>query len=259
MVGTMGQPIRQMNRKGIAEAKLYLSKLRAGQVDSPFPSHALSDAEYAEVLEPATGIEARSFSNRREAGHYLSERLAHFPIAEVRQNWGLWSWLGMFYFEQLVGKDENGNPQLGRNPDVAFVIDPHAGGRGDRRYFAHRLLLAYETFTLHEENAWFMLNQPVNSVGQFADRLIGKPIAFRSPGIVKLAHLLYTDPLTRNTKRGFGGGGQNQRSPGNLMRFIDVLDQLYMTYDVYGMTAEELMKLLPAEFARWLPQEQSVS
>ena len=41
------------------------------------------------------------------------------------------------------------------------------------------------------------------------------------------------------------------------MRFIDVLDQLYMTYDVYGMSAEELMKLLPAEFDRWLPGESS--
>ena len=254
MVIIMRQPIRQMNAKGIAASKAYLANLRAGQVDEPFPAHVLSDAEYAEVLEPATIIEARSFANRREAGQYLIEKLAHFPIEEVQRNCGLWSWLGMFYFNSLVDYDGNGNPDLGRNPDVAYVIDPSAEGRGDRRYFAHRLLLAYETYTLHGENAWFMLDQPVNSVGQLADRLIGKPVAFRSQGIVRLAHLLYTDPDAKSMKRGFGGGGQeNQRRPGNLMRFIDVLDQLYMTYDVYGMTAEELMKLLPAEFDRWLP------
>ena len=252
MVITMRQTIRQMNAKGIAESKSYLATLRAGQVYAPFPTHVLSDSEYAEVLEPATTIEGRAFANRREAGQYLSEKLAHFPIEEIQQNYGLWSWLGMFYFNDLVGLDPDGHPDLGSTSDVAYVLDPSAPGWGDNR---HRLLMAYETYTLHGEDAWFMLDQPVNSAGQLTNRLSGKPTIFRSRGIVKLAHLLYTDRETRNTKRGFGGGGQNQRSPGNLMRFIDVLDQLYMTYDVYGMTAEELMKLLPAEFNRWLPTE----
>lgn len=250
MVITMRQPIRQMKYKGIAESKAYLAALRSGQVDALFPAQVLSDPEYAEVLEPATSIEARSFADRRSAGQYLSERLAHFPIEDVQQNYGLWSWLGMFYFNNLVNRDANGHPDLGRDSDAAYVLDPAAPGWGDNR---HRLLMAYETYTLHGENAWFILDQPANSAGQLTNRLSGKPTIFRAQGIVKLAHLLYTDPLTRNTKRGFGGGGQNQRSPGNLMRFIDILDQLYMTYDVYGMTAEELMKLLPAEFDRWIP------
>ena len=250
MVITMRQPIRQMNAKGITESKSYLATLRAGQVAAPFPNHVLTDTEYSDVLEPATSIEARSFADRRQAGQYLSEKLAHFPIEEVQQNYGLWSWLGIFYFNNLVNRDDSGNPDLGRDSDAAYVLDPATPGWGDNR---HRLLMAYETYTLHGENAWFMLDQPVNSAGQLTNRLSGKPTIFRSRGIVKLAHLLYADPLTRSTKRGFGGGGQNQRSPGNLMRFIDVLDQLYMTYDVYGMTAEELMKLLPSEFDRWLP------
>ena len=254
MVITMRLPIRQMNHKGIAESKTYLATLRAGQVDAAFPERVLSAPEYAEVLEPATSVEARSFTNRREAGRYLSERLAYFPIEEVRQNYGLWSWLGMFFFNTLVNRDTNGHPDLGRDSDAAYVLDPATPGWGDNR---HRLLMAYETYALHGENAWFILDQPVNSAGQLTNRLSGKPTIFRSQGIVKLAHLLYTDPSTRSTKRGFGGGGQNQRSPGNLMRFIDVLDQLYMTYDVYGMTAEELMKLLPAEFDRWIPGESS--
>ncbi|MDE2940648.1 MAG: hypothetical protein OXR67_17275 [Chloroflexota bacterium] len=250
MVIIMRQPIRQMNAKGITASKAYLANLRAGQVDAPFPDYALSDAKYSDVLEPAVIIEARSFANRREAGEYLSEKLAHFPIEEVQQNYGLWSWLGMFYFNSIVNQDDSGNPDLGRDSDAAYVLDPASPGWGDNR---HRLLMAYETYTFHGEDAWFMLDQPVNSADQLTNRLSGKPTIFRSRGIVKLAHVLYTDPSTRRRKRGFGGGGQNQRSPGNLMRFIDVLDQLYMTYDVYGMTAEELMKLLPVEFDRWLP------
>lgn len=254
MTDNQPQPIRQLTPQGVTAAKEYLAALREGRGDTPFPAAILTDVPYSEPVEPAVSIAARDFANRREAGRYLKFWLGYLPASQVIGNAGLWSWLGMFYFDRLVDKDDDGCPNLGRNPDVAYVIDQAAAGRGERRHFAHRLLLAYETYTRHGENAWFMLEQPVNSVGQLADRLIGAPALFRSRGIVKLAHLLYADRATGRTKPGFGGGGrERQRSPGNLMRFIDVMDQLYMTYDVYGMTAEELLKLLPAEFDRWRP------
>lgn len=254
MTSAMRRPICQMKKPGIDESKAYLAALRAGQVDVPFPVHVLSEPDYAKVLDPAIDVEERSFANRREAGQYLQERLARLSSENIVQNYGLWSWLGMFYFNSLVNRDSHGRPDLGRDSDAAYILDPAVPGWGDNR---HRLLMAYETHVIHGENAWLILDQPVNSAGQLTNRLSGKPTIFRSQGIVKLAHLLYADPATGTTKRGFGGGGQNQRSPGNLMRFIDVLDQLYMTYDVYGMTAEELMKLLPSEFRRWLPLGKS--
>ena len=75
---------------------------------------------------------------------------------------------------------------------------------------------------------------------------------FRAAGIVDLAHRLYGDRQTRRLKPGvLGGGRDNQRPPGGIVRLLDVLNQLYMTYDVYGMKAEQLLALLPPEFDRW--------
>jgi hypothetical protein len=112
-------------------------------------------------------------------------------------------------------------------------------------------MLAYEIYTQHGENAWYMLDEPINSLRHFTDRLVGKPEAFRSKGVIRLAHTLYVNSKTRRLKEGVAAGGGNQRPIGGIVRLIDVLDQLYMTYDVYGMTPEQLLPLLPPEFDRF--------
>ncbi len=244
------QQICELTDAGIKAAREYLAKLRAGE-RAPFPYALLTDRRYAQAVAPAVSVEQRHFASRREAGAYLKDRLAPLGNAAIADNAGLWSWLGMFYFHQIVGIDAAGNPRLGRNPDVAYIIDPDETGRGARRHFAHRLLLCWEIYVRHGETAWYLLDEPVGSLGQLADRLSGAPEMFRAVGIVELAHRLYADPVTRRLKSGVLGGGQNQRPPGGIVRLLDVLNQLYMTYDVYGMTAQQLLPLLPPEFDRW--------
>lgn len=136
--------------------------------------------------------------------------------------------------------------------DVPYVIEPDSNRRGDSQRHRNRLLAAWDIYTRHgEARARGLLSHPVSAMEQLADRLLGAVEAYRAPGIMDLANRLYTDPATGMQKSGIAGGGQNQRPPGGIVRLLDVLNQLYMTYDVYGMTAEQLLPLLPAEFERW--------
>lgn len=48
------------------------------------------------------------------------------------------------------------------------------------------------------------------------------------------------------SKRGF------RDQPGGLRHLLRVLDQLERTHDVYGMTPEALVRILPPEFAPWV-------
>ena len=140
--------------------------------------------------------------------------------------------------------------------DVAYVIDPSSEARGDSQRHRNRLLAAWDIYTRHGvERARGLLSQPVWRMEQLAERLLGKMEAYRSPGVMDLANRLYSDPATGQQKTGIagGGGGGNQRPAGGIVRLLDVLDQLYMTYDVYGMTAERLLDLLPPEFNRFRP------
>ncbi len=250
------QRVHELTPRGIKSAKAWLGALRSG-VDIPLSSDILTAPSYAKPVHPEIYVEDVEFKTRRDAGLYLVRRLAPMGEARVIDNAYLWSWLGMFYFDKLVRKDSDGNIRLGRMPDIAYVIDPDASGEswGESRRYANRLMLAYDIYRQHGEDAWFMLQEPVTSLGRFTLRLASAPELFRSRGIVKLAQLLYPDPETLEMKDGWTGETRATAPPGSMLRLIDVLKQLYMTYDVYGMTAEQLLPLLPSEFDRFKPTQ----
>lgn len=244
--------LHELTPEGIGAAKAWLAALRGG-LSIPFPDAILTSPPYVRLVEPEIYVDLRDFKTRRDAGIYLIRTLAPLGPTRVLNNTSLWSWLGMFYFDKVVRKDAEGNPRLGRTPDIAYVIDSQ-----DREswggMWAHRLMLAYETYAKHGERAWFMLDERVNVLSRFTSRL-SRPNLFRAEGIVPLAHLLYADPSTRKLKTdSTGWTSRGNVPPGSIFRLITVLSQLYMTYDVYGtMTAEQILPLLPHEFDRFKP------
>ena len=153
----------------------------------------------------------------------------------------------MFYLEQMT-RDKT--RRLGEYPEHAYLIDPNARHRSFGHSY-HRLKLAYDVWTQHKEDAWYILNEPVVSLGQFTLRLFSAPEVFRSTGIVRLAHLLYADETTLKLRNGASGQSRADAPAGSLPRLLDVLNQLQMNYDVYGMTPAQLLPLLPPEFDRF--------
>ena len=216
-----------------------------------------SEATYSQPVAPPLYVERRDFASRREAGAYLKPRLEPLGERRITGNYALWSWLGMFYLEPAAGQYAASGRRRISASEVAYILDPHGGGRGVSQGHRHRLMAAYEIYARHGESAWCMLDQPLSSMEHFAERLLGAPLLFNAPGIVELAHLLYADRRAGGYKQGFQGAGGRQRPPGGLVRLIDVLNQLSMTYDVYGMTANQLLPLLPPEFEAWKPAAQA--
>ncbi|MEM9057223.1 MAG: hypothetical protein AAGD86_07085, partial [Pseudomonadota bacterium] len=66
-------------------------------------------------------------------------------------------------------------------------------------------------------------------------------------GVIEAVMLLYFDPPKLAPKRGCQSGSR----PGTIRRLVRVLQQLDMTYDIFGMTGRELIALLPPEFDEW--------
>ena len=239
-------PVCEFTPEGMQVARNYLHGIRTGGW-MPLPSGLLDDHTYSLPVEPEVYVESRPFRNRREAGQYLAERLEPLGATQMADNAYLWSWLGMFYLE---GMTENRTTRLSEYAEHAYLLDPNQQGQPSSR---HRLKLAYEIWIHHGERAWFMLNEPVVSLGHFTHRLASAIEIFRSEAIIDLAHLFYTDKSTGRLRNNILGTEKASVPPGSLPRLIDVLNQLSMTYDVYGMTEEQLLRILPAEFDRFKP------
>ena len=237
--------VRELTPDGIAYAKRFLAEAREGRAID-VPDDLLTDDRYAKPTATECFIEKRKFHTRRDAGEYLSIALDALGIGYVDGNYPLWSWLGIFFFEILVDHNDDGRFVMGRLPDQAFVINKDPKHTADIVF--NRLMLAWQAHKSHgDEYASWMLDQPVLYVPRIVDQLSRSRTRFSSNGIVKLIGILYIDATTGKVKSQAGG----DKTIGGIRRLNDVLDQLYMTYDVYGMRAEQLLALLPEEFQRF--------
>ena len=60
-------------------------------------------------------------------------------------------------------------------------------------------------------------------------------------------NLLYFDAKVGKLRRGLS----NSEKAGSLARFFPVMRQLELTYDLLGLSAAEVVELLPPEFDCW--------
>ena len=234
-------PARTLTPDGITLARAFLAEVRAKPTARALPPDALLFGDtYTQILAGAPELRPIDLTTRRDAAEYLSTTLA--PIQQrIADDAGFWSWLGMYYFSETVRRDRNGIPKLS-SLDETFVV--HDGDpRSYQRRYRHYLWSAWRLWRAHGQHAAFLLDQPINSFGDIADRVFSYSRIFNARGIVQLILRLYTEQGRH--KPGFG------RAPGGLRHLIRVLDQLERTYDVYGMPAEALMRILPREFDPW--------
>ena len=234
---------REFNARGIARARKFLDEVRRNPTVHKGPPHELLvGPEYTRPFRGQLTVDRRwhAFGSRREIGEYLALRLNPFRT-RIADRTSFWSWLGMFHFEDTV-RIVDGAVRL--SPlDETFVID-RRDTQNLRGIHRHYLRAAWQLYEVHGEAAAFLLDQRPWARGDIADRIFQSQRIFNSTGIVPLILGLYTDG--NRPKRGF------QARPGGLRHLLRVLDQLERTHDVYGMSPEAMIRILPPEFEPWV-------
>lgn len=231
--------LRRLNARGIEELRAFLQQIRDGAEFHASPAILYAD-EYSTKIDRPIEIEARTFANKYDAAEHLAGVLADVPAPA--EDVGLWSWLALFYFDQLSPIDAGGK----RRPREDYhYIPSDSGWHKDR----HLLAGPFKLFALHRENARLLLHPPVHQHGAFVYDLGFRRDLITNRGLIEAIDLLYWDPKRGRPKR----GATTTSRPGNLRRLITVVQQLDFNYDLHGMRADEILRLLPREFDGWKP------
>lgn len=235
-----GTPLRQLTPAGFDKAREFLAGLREHPDGDREPSRdLLYDERFSRLVSEDVQLELRAFPTRRELGEYLSQTLG--PVKHViADDPGVWSWLGMYYFANVV-RVKDDRVQLHTDESVLFL-----GGRLQQRRYRHYLWFSLRIYEQHGEQASFLLDQSPTTRGDLIEAVGGYARIFNSEGVVPLILRLYTDG--EKTRVGFSA---KKGRPGNIRRLPSALDQLELTYDVYGMEPDALLNILPPVFREW--------
>ena len=79
----------------------------------------LEDPTLTELLPGEVEVLKRSFANRLEAGKFFNELLDTAAVHLTERDKGLWTWLTLFYFDEVCPADGHGR----RNPEDEAYTD----------------------------------------------------------------------------------------------------------------------------------------
>jgi hypothetical protein len=179
---------------------------------------------------------------KRDAAQYLHDLLNSLRIEDLRRDVGLWSWLGLFFFDEIC-------PMEGKvrrvKADAHYILDLQ-----HTRIYRHLLRTPYQVLDAIPKYNSLFLEQPVAVHGELIEQVFGgRLFVIRLPGVAEVVERLYYDPVRHKPKPGFTS--ENRR--GNLRKRLPIrVQQLMLTYDVAGMSADQLLDSLGDEFRTWL-------
>lgn len=234
--------VRRFNNNGIRQMGEFIDSLTT---DNPqtYPKNILTDLACTEIIKPEIELKQRSFENRFEVGEYFKLKFDDVDINDIERDRGLWSWLALYYFDELCNTDSNGNPKPGERARwIPEIWD-------FRKYYRHLLAGPYRIFSAYSEEpsiAYSLLCTPPYQPGEVVEQLTSRQELVTNSSIVEASTKLYFDKQQRGHKRGAAGKG-----PGSARRLADIVSQLELTWDLYSLSTNEILGILPTEFNRF--------
>ena len=234
--------LRRLTATGIAKFSAFLDLL-SNEPDRLLPTELLESVEDSEAVLPVVPIERTNFATRFELAAHLNAILGAASITNEEQDVGLWAWLTLFHFDAICPAGKDGRRKVRER--AAYLPEPS----NFQRYYRHLLLGAYLIYRANEDNparAMAFLCKSPSVIDDVVAQLASRQEFITNRAVVELATKLYYSPADKALRRGAGGKGK-----GSARRLADVLGQFDVTWDLYAMTADEFLQVLPSEFDRF--------
>jgi hypothetical protein len=234
--------LARLNSNGIQRFGEYLD-LATGEPARLPPSELLSSADHVDIVEPVVSIDRLTFDTRFSMARQLDSVFESGGLRAIERDRGLWTWLTLLHFDSVCPPRRDGSRKLRER--AAYIPETD----NFQRYYRHLMLGPWLIYRANRDNpsrAMALLCKPPHIIDDVVGQIAARQEYVTNPGIVELATKLYFDPATAALKKGAGGKGG-----GSPRRLADLLSQLDVTWDLYGMNAEEFLSVLPGEFDRF--------
>ena len=236
--------LRRFNPEGVKAFCEYRERLVLDPSALP-PRELLEDTALTELVQPQSDVPVRTFENRLAAGVFLNELLEEAKIQRPERDQGLWTWLTLYYFDEVCPADGNGNRKAQGIERLIAIVDNF------QRFYRHLLLGPYLIVRAHRANpkrAIALLFNNLWEPGEISSQLAAYQELVTNPAVADVAATLYYDSTSGKRRRGAGA-----KVKGAPRRLVAILNQYDLTFYLYGMTSDEILNLLPKEFDRFRP------
>lgn len=236
--------LKKLNDRGILGLEVLLEATRQGAT-LEMPLALLTEDDLTESVPQDVEFDIQVFDSRLDLAGFINSLLVKAKVDDDLNDIGLWAWLGAAFLDSTCPQGADGTRKPGR--DYRHI--PTNNWRDFYRHLTRGPVRILRLFKDRPDAAAIVLCQHPQSPGDFVEQLASRQERITNPAIIEDANSLYFNPKTGKPKR---GASPNWRRPGTLRRFSDILDQLDLTYDLYSMSADNLVGLLPDEFSTYI-------
>lgn len=233
--------IRSLNEKGIDLFQNHLNLIKFNGANTSIDRVILLDDNYSEEIKEDYFIEDIVFKEKYDFAKYIVNKIDLNKNKHYYYHIGLWTWLSAFYFDQVCPL-ESGTRRPGQ--DARHILqDP----KDFRTYYRHLLAGPARIFAELQDKGRIFLSGDISKRGDLVEQLQAYQNIGLNKGIIEAADLLYWDENKNRLRKGAGSKGA-----GTPRRFVTVIGQFELTYDLNSMEGAKILELFPNEFKKWL-------
>jgi hypothetical protein len=243
------QSLRFFNSRGLALYEKHLDQIRATGKWESF-EEILTDSLLTKEVDRCVISLPDLFTNRFECGRFFSDFFEENkqPLASAgvdpREHVGLWSWLSAAMAEFLKGTGEA--PVIGEAARWTYM--PKDFGRYYRHLLAGPYIL-YDMYRNKPELVSILLYNDVRKPNTaYVEQIASRPLIVDNPAAMELVHQMYFDYVKGRSRN---SSSTKDGEAGDIRRFGVVFNQLALTWDIAGLSVEELKSILPKEFRHY--------
>lgn len=231
--------VRKLSRDGLRQFETFVEDLRQGEQKNT-PTWLLTDPTTSESIPARLELDDREFASRYHLGVYLTEVTKAIDMQPIIGDGGFWSWLALYWFDQLCPPKTEGS----RKPSMVYnyLLSTNYNHRP-----RHAIYTTWLLASRYGEHARFLLCKELPVRGELIEQMMARQYLLSCEGVMHAAAVLYWDA----EQASFRSGAAARKSAGCVSRFVAWLQQLELTYDLFSLSSDDVLALMPPEFDRF--------